>query len=189
MGMNLPDDNDYFSIDHVNQNTQALDIVGKPDEYKNTETYAVGDLRIYDNVLYKCTAAVETAETFDASKWEPTNVLSEIAEQNKNFKEYIPMKYVMTGNSDMHIKFKIADTSQPRAYITALVISQGGQPVILTIAIDIPTNTITSWNQITPINNSFGIQSVSIEDEGMWVNFSNDNIWGICQYWGTGISI
>ena len=85
MGMNLPDDNDYFSIDHANQNTQALDIVGKPDEYKNTKTYAVGDLCIYDNVLYKCITAVETAESFDVSKWEPTNVLSEIAEQNKNF--------------------------------------------------------------------------------------------------------
>ena len=99
------------------------------------------------------------------------------------------MKYVMTGDSDVHIKFKITDTSQLRAYITALITSQGGQPVMLTVSINIFNNTINSWNQITPINNSFGIQSVSIEDEGMWIKFNSVGVWGVCQYWGTGISI
>ena len=60
---------------------------------------------------------------------------------------------------------------------------------MLTVSINIFNNTINSWNQITPINNSFGIQSVSIEDEGMWIKFNSVGVWGVCQYWGTGISI
>ena len=107
----------------------------------------------------------------------------------ENLTEYVSMKYVSTGDSDVHIKFKIIDTSQLRAYITALITSQGGQPVMLTVSINIGNNTINSWNQITPINNSFGIQSVNIEEEGIHVNFNSVNVWGVCQYWGTGISI
>lgn len=97
------------------------------------------------------------------------------------------MKYVSTGDSDVHIKFKIIDTSQLRAYITALITSQGGQPVMLTVAINTENNTINSWNQITP--GILEIQSVAIESEGMWIKFNSTNIWGVCQYWGTGISI
>ena len=77
MGMNMPDENDKFSIEHFNTNTQALDIVGKPDEYKNTKTYAVGDLCIHNNILYKCITAVETAEEFNAEKWEVTSLCKE----------------------------------------------------------------------------------------------------------------
>ena len=116
--------------------------------------------------------------------------------QNKNFEaltenltEYVSMKYVSTGDSDVHIKFKIIDTSQLRAYITALITSQSGQPVMLTVSINIENNTIKSWNQITPINNSFGIQSVNIEEGGIQVKFNSVGVWGVCQYWGTGISI
>ena len=77
MGMNMPDENDKFSIEHFNTNTQSLDIVGKPDEYKNTKTYAVGDLCIHNNILYKCITAVETAEEFNAEKWEVTSLCKE----------------------------------------------------------------------------------------------------------------
>lgn len=77
MGMNMPDENDKFSIEHFNTNTQTLDIVGKPDEYKNTKTYAVGDLCIHNNILYKCITAVETAEEFNAEKWEVTSLCKE----------------------------------------------------------------------------------------------------------------
>ena len=125
MGMNLPDDNDYFSIDHVNQNTQALDIVGKPDEYKTTKTYAVGDLCIYDNVLYKCITAVEIAESFDVSKWETTNVLSEIAEQNKNFAKLNEKIYTQqfTSVADSAGRISTALSADKVKIISARVIS------------------------------------------------------------------
>ena len=72
---------------------------------------------------------------------------------------------------------------------THLITSQSGQPVMLTVSINIENNTIKSWNQITPINNSFGIQSVNIEEGGIQVKFNSVGVWGVCQYWGTGISI
>jgi DNA-binding Lrp family transcriptional regulator len=132
--------------------------------------------------------------TFSAKDMNETNAAvnqahNDIRELTENLTEYVSMKYVSTGDSDVHIKFKIIDTSQLRAYITALITSQSGQPVMLTVSINIGNNTIKSWNQITPINNSFGIQSVNIEEGGIQVKFNSVGVWGVCQYWGTGISI
>ena len=39
------------------------------DEYSSSQTYSVGDVVIYNDVLYKCTTAVTTAESFDSNKW------------------------------------------------------------------------------------------------------------------------
>lgn len=39
------------------------------DEYDDTATYDVGDVVVYAGNLYKCETAVETAETFDPTKW------------------------------------------------------------------------------------------------------------------------
>lgn len=39
------------------------------DEYDDTATYDVGDVVVYAGNLFKCETAVETAETFDPTKW------------------------------------------------------------------------------------------------------------------------
>ena len=62
--------------------TGALDPIG--DEFNSSTTYAVGDFCIYNNVLYKCTTAINTAGEWDASKWEITTIANEIAIQNSN---------------------------------------------------------------------------------------------------------
>ena len=184
---------DKFGAKDVNAITKMVNCTG--DAFDPGRDYEVGDYTIYDNTVWKFTTAHPAGE-WDESHVEKTRILVEIAEQNKNFEaltenltEYISMKYVSTGDSDVHIKFKIIDTSQLRAYITALITSQSGQPVMLTVSINIENNTIKSWNQITPINNSFGIQSVNIEEGGIQVKFNSVGVWGVCQYWGTGISI
>ena len=99
------------------------------------------------------------------------------------------MKIFDTGDNDLHIKFRL--TGSVRSYIAALIISQGGQPAILTVAIDIETHAITSWNQISAQSGNFiqPIKSVTLVDEGLHVEFDNYNIWGICQCWGYGIEI
>lgn len=43
-------------------------------EYDPTETYAKGDVAIYENVLYICTASNGTTGTFDPSKWTATTI-------------------------------------------------------------------------------------------------------------------
>lgn len=48
------------------------------DAYDDTATYAVGDLCIYNNTLYKCTTAITTAEAWNASHWTATSIADEI---------------------------------------------------------------------------------------------------------------
>jgi len=49
------------------------------DAYDSTQTYAVGDYCIYNNILYRCTTAISTAESFDSTKWSSTSIASELA--------------------------------------------------------------------------------------------------------------
>lgn len=44
--------------------------------YDETQTYSVGDLVVYNYVLYKCITAVSTPEEFDDTKWEHTTLES-----------------------------------------------------------------------------------------------------------------
>lgn len=37
--------------------------------YSNTSTYAVGDLVIYNNILYECTTAITSSETWNQEHW------------------------------------------------------------------------------------------------------------------------
>ena len=46
--------------------------------YSNLSTYAVNDLAIYNNTLYRCVTAVTTAESFDPNKWVNTSLSDEI---------------------------------------------------------------------------------------------------------------
>lgn len=52
------------------------------DAYDDTATYAVGDLCIYNNTLYKCTTAITTAEAWNASHWTATSIADEISALN-----------------------------------------------------------------------------------------------------------
>lgn len=44
------------------------------DAYDSTSTYAVGDLVIYDNGLYKCNTAITEAEEWNSSHWDLTTI-------------------------------------------------------------------------------------------------------------------
>ena len=57
--------------------TGALDPIG--DEFNSSLTYVVGDFCIYNNTLYKCTTAINTAGEWDESKWEATTVATELS--------------------------------------------------------------------------------------------------------------
>lgn len=48
-------------------------------DYNNNSTYAVGDLAIKSGKLYKCSTAIETAETWNAEHWTETTVAALIA--------------------------------------------------------------------------------------------------------------
>ena len=48
------------------------------DAYDSTATYAVGDLCIYNNTLYKCKTTISIAESFTSGHWIETTILNEL---------------------------------------------------------------------------------------------------------------
>lgn len=83
----------YQTKTDANLQTTATTVVGAINEhhavigysydaYDDTATYAVGDLCIYNNTLYKCTTAITTAEAWNASHWTATSIADEISELN-----------------------------------------------------------------------------------------------------------
>ncbi len=69
--------NNFDDIDVVmfaNQERSVAAVSNQADAYDAAQTYAVGDLVIYENRLYKCTTAVTVAEPWDSTKWEQTTL-------------------------------------------------------------------------------------------------------------------
>lgn len=48
--------------------------------YSSSKTYAVGDYCIYNDVLYKCTTAITTAEAWTAAHWTAVTVGDELSD-------------------------------------------------------------------------------------------------------------
>ena len=95
--LDMPAYNEIADIDVINGNMDKIDVQMKKnadsaqqskdivsDEYSATNTYAVGDYCIRENVLYKCKTAITTGEAFDSSKWVQTTCGTEVAELNSN---------------------------------------------------------------------------------------------------------
>lgn len=79
------------------------------DAYDDTATYAVGDLCIYNNALYKCTTAITTPEAWNASHWTATSLADEISElntdkQDKLSNRDIPITVLSQSVSDVTLK-------------------------------------------------------------------------------------
>jgi hypothetical protein len=49
------------------------------DEYSSKGTYAVGDLCLYKQEMYRCTTAITTGESWNADHWEKTSAGQEIS--------------------------------------------------------------------------------------------------------------
>ena len=73
---------DKFGAKDVNAITKMVNCTG--DAFDPGRDYEVGDYTIYDNTVWKFTTAHPAGE-WDESQMEETDVLTELAEQNKNF--------------------------------------------------------------------------------------------------------
>ena len=95
--LDMPGYDEIADIDVINGNMDKIDVQMKKnadsaqqskdivsDEYSATNTYAVGDYCIRENVLYKCKTAITTGEAFDSNKWVQTTCGTEVAELNSN---------------------------------------------------------------------------------------------------------
>lgn len=57
-------------------------------EYAATNTYAVGDLAVYQGVLYKCTTAIDTPEAWTVQHWQDTTIGDEVSTLKESISEY-----------------------------------------------------------------------------------------------------
>jgi len=55
--------------------------------YDATATYAVGDLCIYDGILYECTTAITTAEAWDATHWKTGDLGEKVSDLNRHLND------------------------------------------------------------------------------------------------------
>lgn len=83
------------SINEVND-VALTSIEQLGDLYNPEATYSAGDYCIYNNVLYKCNTAIETAEAWTADHWDATTVAAEIGELNQNIGNLIKTTTVNT---------------------------------------------------------------------------------------------
>ena len=96
----MPGYNEIADIDVINGNMDKIDVQMKKnadsaqqskdivsDKYSATNTYAVGDYCIHENILYKCKTAITTGEAFDSNKWVQTTCGTEFGELNSNVSE------------------------------------------------------------------------------------------------------
>lgn len=73
-------DNNETAISSVTTTANAADarsqasISNTADTYDPTSTYVIGDLSIYNNLLYRCTTSINVPEAFDGTKWTRTTL-------------------------------------------------------------------------------------------------------------------
>ena len=67
----------YLDIQNAEElNARFEAITGTDQVYSTTRTYEIGDYVIHNNVLYRCTTAVTSAESFDLTKWQTVDLTS-----------------------------------------------------------------------------------------------------------------
>lgn len=71
-----------LGVGHIGDKVDILDSAVTTDAYSASNTYAVGDYCIYEDVMYKCTTAISTPEAFNPSHWSATSIENEINQLN-----------------------------------------------------------------------------------------------------------
>lgn len=72
---------DYIAVDNESNGTHKFDAMKMganmasniAPAYSTAATYAIGDFCMHDNILYKCTTAISTPESWTASHWTQTS--------------------------------------------------------------------------------------------------------------------
>lgn len=113
------------------------------DAYDDTSTYAVGDLCIYNNALYKCTTAITTAEAWNASHWTATSIADEINELKSGV-----IKELVISSSSYKFNSLSWTASGSGIYYTTIDLDN-----ILPSGTKIVGITINGWNNIRTTDN------------------------------------
>lgn len=77
------------NLNKIESGIKNNDINIGEENYDNTKTYEVGDIVRYNEKIYKCITAITTAENFDSSKWEQTNIVEIVQSEKSKIYELI----------------------------------------------------------------------------------------------------
>lgn len=80
---------DKNNLNKIESGIKNNDINIGEENYDNTKTYEVGDIVRYNEKIYKCITAITTAENFDISKWEQTNIVEIVQSEKSKIYELI----------------------------------------------------------------------------------------------------
>lgn len=80
---------DENNLNKIESGIKNNDINIGEENYDNTKTYEVGDIVRYNEKIYKCITAITTAENFDISKWEQTNIVEIVQSEKSKIYELI----------------------------------------------------------------------------------------------------
>ena len=118
--VNKVSDTDMNEIkDTVNSTIEGIGF--DSDTYSNTSTYAVGDMVIYNNAIYKCNTAIAVGENFDSSKWDLIPLSQAITRPKSCMRMYLSSQYSYTSNAAKKLTLT-KDSSQG----SNLTVSDGG---------------------------------------------------------------
>lgn len=67
----------------LSQFTENLEQSIVADKYSSSTTYAVGDYCIYENLLYRCTTAIPSGESWNSSHWVQILIMGELIDLSK----------------------------------------------------------------------------------------------------------
>lgn len=158
------DVSDLFTTD-----SHILDDIS--DAYSASADYAVGDLVIHDERLYKCTTAITGGEAWNSAHWQLTNLDDELKAIDNKFADYRKILYYqMAGDETVTLNlpdplslilmFTASAASQNNSGLITIDTTDAGtvRPAVVTGATNL---TITGGtNTLTVVNNSSRVCSL-----------------------------
>lgn len=90
---------DLADVEDLNDNLEVIDEImhnaqiSIAEAYDSTQTYDVGDVVMYEGLLYKCITAITVAEAWDSTKWERTTAATSGGGGNANVTEITYAQY------------------------------------------------------------------------------------------------
>ena len=85
--------------------------------YASQNTYAVGEVVIYNNKLYRCTTAITTAEAWNSEHWEQVSVASDFV--NLTGTQVISGEKTIVGSKKLALKYSDSSTTAQTFYFSA----------------------------------------------------------------------
>ena len=174
-----PDADEHVLRTVINQNYDAIDLQMhanaqaaqeaaeiSADEYDTTATYNPGDFCIYQNTLYKMTAAGTTSGDFDPTKWTATTIAAAFEPKHTwSLFETI----TADGNERAYDRQMPANVTGILLRINALQASTAS-----TVGLQVKHTGDTTWETAASVSNGMA----TTEDRCFFIEYSKDgNLW------------